>query len=736
MHNIGDGGGVREGRGGRVDRGGRWGHVQGGRGGGRRHNNNHRGRGGGGGGGGGSGGGRGRWHSRNDGRGRGGVRGAGAGGEGNRDHSHYIGTTGSPTPTSFAVAVQGCSHGELDSIYDAIESYRRDRSSKCDRPTSASEAESSSSSGGGGMGNIDVLLCCGDVETMRNADDIHSLNVPPKYRRMGDFHAYYSGRKVAPILTIAIGGNHEASNYLQELHYGGWLAPNMYYLGAAGVINLRKRTTDDDGVVVISTLRIAGISGIYNSRHYRLGRYESPPYDSDSLRSVYHTREVDVKRLRGMAAPDAAVNDHGRPHKRQPIDIFLSHDWPRGIAYHGDLSQLLQRKPFFRQDIESGELGSPANEDLLKALRPRYWFAAHLHVKFDALVRHESANDSGNGTASNEMRGESEEQIEPAEDFATTEFIGLESNDGVCPASSNTETLTEQMTRFLSLDKCLPKRRHIQITYLEPSSSVLADSGETGTASTSSTGVGDDEVWLEYDATWLAMLRRTHNWTKCTRNVVVASGGDDAITEAEIEDIVERFKRSKRDGSPGTNPLTIPQNFVMTATPFDPTSGLRSYGPPPPMMGNPQTDNFLDILGLEHCITVPYKGVSQHHTSSFPMQPSRGSQPLIPLAVMHLGMTNKMPIDDQNEIDLDDEQGNAGDCIANENDIKQEDTPIEREQGYGLDIVHDPAEIDLEEPDDEQNENAALEDDVGGDTVCFSPPAPVSVAKKARTDDA
>jgi len=32
-------------------------------------------------------------------------------------------------------------------------------------------------------------------------------------------------------LTIFIGGNHEASNYLQELPYGGWVAHNIYYLG-------------------------------------------------------------------------------------------------------------------------------------------------------------------------------------------------------------------------------------------------------------------------------------------------------------------------------------------------------------------------------------------------------------------------------------------------------------------------------------------------------------------------
>lgn len=42
---------------------------------------------------------------------------------------------------------------------------------------------------------------------------------------------YYSGEKKAPVLTLVIGGNHEASNHMQELPYGGWLAPNIYYFG-------------------------------------------------------------------------------------------------------------------------------------------------------------------------------------------------------------------------------------------------------------------------------------------------------------------------------------------------------------------------------------------------------------------------------------------------------------------------------------------------------------------------
>ncbi len=40
---------------------------------------------------------------------------------------------------------------------------------------------------------------------------------PVKYRHMGDFNDYYTGASVAPVPTIFIGGNHEASNLLQEL---------------------------------------------------------------------------------------------------------------------------------------------------------------------------------------------------------------------------------------------------------------------------------------------------------------------------------------------------------------------------------------------------------------------------------------------------------------------------------------------------------------------------------------
>ncbi|XP_036707507.1 lariat debranching enzyme isoform X3 [Balaenoptera musculus] len=236
------------------------------------------------------------------------------------------------------VAVAGCCHGELDKIYETLALAERR-----------------------GPGPIDLLLCCGDFQAVRNEADLRCMAVPPKYRHMQTFYRYYSGEKKAPVLTIFIGGNHEASNHLQELPYGGWVAPNIYYLGLAGVVKYRG-------------VRIGGISGIFKSHDYRKGHFECPPYNAATIRSIYHVRNIEVYKLKQL---------------KQPMDIFLSHDWPRSIYHYGNKKQLLKTKSFFRQEVENNTLGSPAASELLEHLKPTYWFSAHLHVKFAALMQHQ-----------------------------------------------------------------------------------------------------------------------------------------------------------------------------------------------------------------------------------------------------------------------------------------------------------------------------------------------------------
>ncbi|MEQ2187913.1 hypothetical protein GOODEAATRI_009615 [Goodea atripinnis] len=76
-----------------------------------------------------------------------------------------------------------------------------------------------------------------------------------------------------------------------------------------------------------------------------------------------------------------------------PIDIFLSHDWPQGIYHYGNTEELLRKKKFLREEVETNTLGSPAAKELLAHLQPSYWFSAHLHVKFAAVMQHPVKTD-------------------------------------------------------------------------------------------------------------------------------------------------------------------------------------------------------------------------------------------------------------------------------------------------------------------------------------------------------
>ncbi|KAL3307764.1 lariat debranching enzyme, partial [Cichlidogyrus casuarinus] len=265
------------------------------------------------------------------------------------------------------VCIVGCLHGELDKVYREIATVESQKGFK-----------------------VELVLCCGDTQTVRNPTDLNSMSVPPKYYEMGDFYKYYSGELVAPIPTVFVGGNHEASSYLQELPYGGWVAPNIYFMGYAGVVQF-------------AGLRIVGISGIYKHHDYNLGHFEHPPYTESSKRSAYHTRNFEVFRLMKI---------------QKRVDIVLSHDWPRGVYAYGDTNWLLRRKPAFTKECQQNLLGSPASEQLLRYLQPRYWFSAHLHVKFAALIKH--CNDQSS------------------------------------------------VTQFLALDKCLPRHDYLQFLDIEP----------------------------------------------------------------------------------------------------------------------------------------------------------------------------------------------------------------------------------------------------------------------------
>ncbi|EPY53446.1 RNA lariat debranching enzyme Dbr1 [Schizosaccharomyces cryophilus OY26] len=418
------------------------------------------------------------------------------------------------------IGVQGCCHGILDNLYSLASKH-----------------------------NVELLIIGGDFQALRNLSDFHGISVPQKFKRLGDFHKYYSQEKVAPILTIFVGGNHEASNYLEELPYGGWIAPNIYYMGRSSVI-------------CIGNLRIAGISGIYSEFDYRKGRYERLPYEYKMLKSVYHTREFDVLSLKSL---------------RLPIDIFLSHDWPRGIEQHGDTAKLLKNKPFFRKEVEKNDLGSPALEEIINSVKPRYWFAAHLHTRFAATVHHNKINPSDyrnvfeqGGSQSSDEQQENSKKARTEVDTVPNPKPSLENGDHNDDASQTPSTLT---THFLALDKCLPRRSYFEVIEVEPSKPFQ-----------------DGDLYMKYDPEWLSIIRAMQPFQSNSVEQTPLPSLD------ELQKLIDKERQWVEENIVQKHKLGILRNFTPTA-PFHSREITDKMIPVTSV--NPQTTSFLQLIGLQ-----------------------------------------------------------------------------------------------------------------------------------------
>jgi lariat debranching enzyme len=470
------------------------------------------------------------------------------------------------------------------------------------------------------------------------------------------------------VLTVFIGGNHEAANHLQELPYGGWVAPNIFYLGSSGCVRL-------------GGIRIGGISGIFKGYDYRQGYFECAPYTDDTARSVFHMREFDVWRMQHMRPSAPATADRASaatgPVLQGPLDIVLSHDWPEGVYNHGDVRGLLRRKQHFAEEVAAGKLGNPETARLLPVLRPRFWFSAHLHVKFAALVQHGSGGSISGGSFGSSRGGGSGGAAghggygggggapsHPGSHSSAAAAAG--GGAGGLAAHAAAASSGGESTYFLALDKCLPGRQYLQIIDVAPQdagapaappAAVGDDSGAgsgaadvagarpaagDATAESESTGYVA-RLRLEYDAEWLAVVRRTHPLLPAQRSYprLPPAGQVSAAEVVATRELLARALQmsaaasasstgaSIESGSSSaasdaaaaaavasgildaTAPLYIPENFVATVPGYVPPFPGADQAParrvpPPQRIGNPQTDALLAALGLPHVVTIPY----------------------------------------------------------------------------------------------------------------------------------
>eukprot|EP00873_Tetraselmis_striata_P021980 jgi/Tetstr1/442244/TSEL_030385.t1 len=365
-------------------------------------------------------------------------------------------------------------------------------------------------------------------------------------------------------MLICFGGNHEVANYMWELYHGGWVAPNIYFLGYAGVVNF-------------GGLRIGGISGISNDHHYRLGHFEAPPYNPKTVKSAYHIRELEVLRLQQL---------------RRPLDVFLSHEWPRGVYNFGNKAELLRKKPFFRREVEQNELGSAVVEGLMSRLQPAYWFAAHLHVKHAALVQHPPAPGGQVGN----------------------------------------------VTKFLALDKCLPGRDFLQM--------VTFPGAKQG-----------KQPVLRYDAEWLAILRSTHDMLSTTHRAKPLNSMR-APTQAEI-DAAQQLLDERGEA--------IPENFAPTAPAAQSGGAVRRGRNPTQELVNPQSVQFLSMLGLRFNLSV--------HS-----QAPGGPLPPPPSAAVMSANPEEIELGDDDVVSSDDEPGGQA-AVGNPEEIDIGEEEEEEEEG-------------------------------------------------------
>lgn len=353
------------------------------------------------------------------------------------------------------IAVQGCCHGELNQIFKQV--------AKLHEQTP-----------------IDLLLILGDFQSLRSEKDFQSISIPPKYQKLGDFKSYYDNdgsKLVPPVLTLFIGGNHESMRHLMLLPYGGFAAEDIYYLGYSNVLWYRG-------------IRIGSLSGIW--KHWDVEK-ERPSYEhlednnlwNAKVRELYHVRKSELIPLFML--------------QKTNLDIMMSHDWPNGVVYNGNYRNLLRVKPFFEKDINSRQLGSPINWQLLRDLKPKWWLAAHLHVKYEATVEHKKRKlgekinvnkTSIRSASSDEDRNEkqlkhqtninsNEIDLDISDDEVPQKISSINTNEIDLDLSDDENTTVPKKeiqndtseepktTHFLALDKCLPRRKHLEIIEIE-----------------------------------------------------------------------------------------------------------------------------------------------------------------------------------------------------------------------------------------------------------------------------
>ncbi|MCY1045374.1 metallophosphoesterase [Corallococcus sp. bb12-1] len=191
---------------------------------------------------------------------------------------------------------------------------------------------------------VDLVLAVGDVEAFRRADD-HKRKAA-KRAMPAEFAEYADGLRRVKRPLYFIGGNNEDFEALHDLPDGGELAPDVHYLGRAGLREVRG-------------LRVAYLSGIHAPRF--IDQPLKRPTTLDTAKQAGYFRAAEVEQV-------AALQD---------VDLLLVHEWPRGIVQKAREERLAPERP-----LPSPWIGNPVTRKLVDVVHPRWVLCGHSHKPF------------------------------------------------------------------------------------------------------------------------------------------------------------------------------------------------------------------------------------------------------------------------------------------------------------------------------------------------------------------
>lgn len=237
------------------------------------------------------------------------------------------------------VFVTGCLHAEWDLLVNTVNALAEDGT------------------------KIDFILVTGDCETFRNEEDMKSFTAPLKYHKLGTFYKIYNGETRLPCPAIIIGGNHEASDLLHQLPFGGWIAPNVFYIGRACQL-------------IVGDVLISGISGLYKTENYYTKVNETFPLRTvGDMHTAYAFRAFSDFQLFGLKS----------------TQIMLSHDWPSQIPSKFGGKYMMNRRKDLVEADKQNTFGLPMGMKLIEAIKPSTWFASHHHINFHAQINKDTS---------------------------------------------------------------------------------------------------------------------------------------------------------------------------------------------------------------------------------------------------------------------------------------------------------------------------------------------------------